>query len=77
MQQSINELAAWRQVRAYKDLPNGALDNAIGHLQDLHFLLTALYTNELNQQPVKRGGCVLDVDLSKVHVDKPEENEHE
>lgn len=48
--QSIKELANWRRVRALKDLPCGALDNAIGHLQKLHELACVVFMAELNQQ---------------------------
>lgn len=46
--QSIKELANWRRVRALKDLPCGALDNAIAHLQKLHELACVVYLAELN-----------------------------
>lgn len=48
--QSIKELANWRKIRAMKDLPCGALDNAIGHLQKLHTLSCIVAMAELNQQ---------------------------
>ena len=46
---SVNELKHWREVRYSKDLPTGALDNAITYLNAFNTLLNHIYLTDLDQ----------------------------
>lgn len=51
VRESVQELGHWREVRFSKDLPTGALDNALKLLKEYNDLLDAIYMEELAQEP--------------------------
>ena len=54
---SVKELAHWREVRISKDLPTGALDNALTHLRAFNDLLNEVYLLDLEEHDGQLGFC--------------------
>lgn len=46
---SVEELKHWREVRFSRDLPTGALDNALMHLRRFNDLLNQIYLMDLKE----------------------------